>query len=514
MNSSNFSSASLQDQTQGARPPLPPAPPTRPWPILLLTTLGAWLSGILLLIALMTTLEDSFSKNTTAYASASLLMVGLLWLLRAQSEKFFLECIALPYLIYDLILLTILFHRNFDSPLSTWICSGLFLALSFVPNVPWARTLLIFAGFFALIFAVLSDYHNMSQGIALFFYFFTLLAYVITWAQQNAPASRLKQTDPFFNAAALCVLGLTMQTVVGFGSVALASHNQGISTLLTQNTLYSTLFCAMGIYLLARKHPQALSLPKLIVYGVALGLSAWQPPLGALILLYSLCTARHQPLLANLALICALSLLMLAYYSLNWTLSEKALGLALAAGALGLAAYLEPRPTGAAAPAPQPSPFILLALTLGSVLILINLNIWQKEHLIQTGEKLYIRLAPVDPRSLMQRNYMALNFEMPRHAIEPALGAQRPFAIVELNNNNVATFVRLASPGDTLTPTQRRVQLTPKNGQWTFVTDAWFFQKGQGQRWEAAKYGEFRLAPDGTALLVGMANENLEAITP
>ena len=54
--------------------------------------------------------------------------------------------------------------------------------------------------------------------------------------------------------------------------------------------------------------------------------------------------------------------------------------------------------------------------------------------------------------------------------------------------------------------------MTPKGGRWTLVTDAWFFREGDGERWQKARYGEFRVAPDGRALLVGMADAELKPI--
>lgn len=35
-----------------------------------------------------------------------------------------------------------------------------------------------------------------------------------------------------------------------------------------------------------------------------------------------------------------------------------------------------------------------------------------KERVLRHGDVLYLRLAPVDPRSLMQGDYMALNFSI------------------------------------------------------------------------------------------------------
>ena len=46
------------------------------------------------------------------------------------------------------------------------------------------------------------------------------------------------------------------------------------------------------------------------------------------------------------------------------------------------------------------------------------------------------------------------------------------------------------------------------------MTDAWYFREGDATRWEAAKFGEFRVEPDGKALLVGLADAQLRGIAP
>ena len=44
------------------------------------------------------------------------------------------------------------------------------------------------------------------------------------------------------------------------------------------------------------------------------------------------------------------------------------------------------------------------------------------------------------------------------------------------------------------------------------VTNAWYFREGEAEHWAAARYGEFRVLPDGRALLVGMADAQLARI--
>jgi uncharacterized membrane-anchored protein len=52
------------------------------------------------------------------------------------------------------------------------------------------------------------------------------------------------------------------------------------------------------------------------------------------------------------------------------------------------------------------------------------------------------------------------------------------------------------------------LQFTPRKGSYTVATDAWFFPEGQGKKFEAARFGVFKLNASGQALMVGMAEED------
>ena len=79
------------------------------------------------------------------------------------------------------------------------------------------------------------------------------------------------------------------------------------------------------------------------------------------------------------------------------------------------------------------------------------------------------------------------------------------------NERGIATLARM-DDGRPLAAGELRIELTPKDGSWILVSDAWFFAEGEAARWARAKYGEFRVAPDGRALLVGLRGPNLEAL--
>ncbi len=53
--------------------------------------------------------------------------------------------------------------------------------------------------------------------------------------------------------------------------------------------------------------------------------------------------------------------------------------------------------------------FYLLVL-IAVILAVMNTAIWQKEQILAEGETVYLKLAPVDPRSLMQGDYMRLRY--------------------------------------------------------------------------------------------------------
>ncbi|MCD6004118.1 GDYXXLXY domain-containing protein [Vreelandella alkaliphila] len=167
--------------------------------------------------------------------------------------------------------------------------------------------------------------------------------------------------------------------------------------------------------------------------------------------------------------------------------------------------------------------WIVIAATV-VVLAVVNWTIWQKEHHLAEGEIVYLELAPVDPRSLMQGDYMALNFAlanrirmqraMDRH--EEAGGnamqtAANDSVVVRLDDASIAHFQRL-DDGTPLGDDERRLRYRLRNGDVRFATDAFFFQEGHAERFEPARYGQFRVNEHGELLLVALYDESLNRL--
>ena len=167
-----------------------------------------------------------------------------------------------------------------------------------------------------------------------------------------------------------------------------------------------------------------------------------------------------------------------------------------------------------------------IALVAGAcVLGLVNWSVAQKERLLEGGRIVLLELAPVDPRSLMQGDYMALQFAIARdtrealmkaHGVAQAqalseLAASGGRVVATLDANGVATYARLE---DAKPPAANEVYLTyrVRQGQVRFATNAYFFEEGTAKRYEAAQYGELRVAPDGELLLTGLRGRNLKPL--
>ncbi|NLZ79850.1 MAG: GDYXXLXY domain-containing protein [Gammaproteobacteria bacterium] len=156
----------------------------------------------------------------------------------------------------------------------------------------------------------------------------------------------------------------------------------------------------------------------------------------------------------------------------------------------------------------------LIALSTLLILGVVNSGIWSSEKLLQDGEPVLLELAPLDPRSLMQGDYMALRFAM-TDAIKAHHDTTTPLsngmAIVELDAQRRASFVALDQQ-QPLTNNQLRLQFRLRQGQVKFATNAFFFQEGTGDVYAQARYGLFRVNQQGQMLLTHLVDAQLQPL--
>ena len=155
-----------------------------------------------------------------------------------------------------------------------------------------------------------------------------------------------------------------------------------------------------------------------------------------------------------------------------------------------------------------------IALAAGlAVLAFVNFGIYQREALVTGGRVVLLKLSPVDPRSLMQGDYMRLNFALAMEAFpfERRQALTDGHIVVALDANRVGHFRRIAD-GRPLAPGEIALRYRVRSGQPNFATNAYFFEEGQARAYQDAAYGEFRVADDGEMILTGLRNARFQAL--
>lgn len=157
---------------------------------------------------------------------------------------------------------------------------------------------------------------------------------------------------------------------------------------------------------------------------------------------------------------------------------------------------------------------------LAGVLILcaVNYTIVQREQLLQEGRVVLLELAPVDPRSLMQGDYMALRFQIANVTLNQAqnnvnnAASEDGYLLATLDEHGVAQFKRRLQQREQVGSDEVLLRYRVRNHVAKFATNAYFFQEGKAQLYQKARYGEFRVASNGDMLLTGLRTPEFQRI--
>ncbi len=169
----------------------------------------------------------------------------------------------------------------------------------------------------------------------------------------------------------------------------------------------------------------------------------------------------------------------------------------------------------------------LLLLFTAVILVVFNYAIYAKEQIIKNGETVFLELAPVDPRSLMQGDYMILNydaaiklrddFEKLKKNKKTKNNSYKPikktgYVKVKLDNDGVAKYMGEYTGGN-LASDEKLFKY--KNSGWRviIVPNSYFFQEGKRRIFDDAKYGVFKFKGADNYILVALADKDMNIIS-
>lgn len=191
------------------------------------------------------------------------------------------------------------------------------------------------------------------------------------------------------------------------------------------------------------------------------------------------------------------------------------------------------------------APIWLVSVFVIALLGAVNYKVQQFEDVLATGKPVVLKIAPVDPRSLMQGDYMVLNYAIlsefqqsqvlsesnesldsnePIDTVESnettgidessRPSGKKAYILVHLDKNHVATFCEKQSEIPTdfkhCTP---NVYLPIRYKGWfpELPSQDYFFAEGKGEYYAQAEYAEYRFK-DGILLLARLLDKDLKGL--
>ncbi len=156
--------------------------------------------------------------------------------------------------------------------------------------------------------------------------------------------------------------------------------------------------------------------------------------------------------------------------------------------------------------------WLIILFNLIILLIYFNFSVSKKEELLKNGKLVLLPLAPVDPRSLMQGDYMSLRYSISENIVAQNI-PKRGFCVVHLDKNKIASKVRFQKEKLPLKKGEYLIEYTSSNS-WNvnIGAESFFFQEGEAEKYEKAKYGGIKIDENGNSLLIGLFDEKLKEI--
>jgi uncharacterized membrane-anchored protein len=499
-------------------------PNSSPWYVRALMVFGAWIASLFFVLGLF--LLDLLRSEESFFVYGIVSILGGL-ILRRGSKQFFLTQFALALSVTGHLLVFANLARVFgDSLAIVFGAVALSLVLYLPYNDPVHRFLSPFSAIAVTAFWISSEkYHSLFH----FLLVFELLMTAILFTNPKINST----FRPLAYAFAISIPGTLLLILLGdpktflfryiFNDEFFVKH---LEWLIDKFIFFIALvwlyqWVAGGLDKL-KKDP----LRGGVIVTLFLGLISTPGILAALWLMI-LGYALRERILISLSIAFFPIFISLFYYDLELTLDIKAYillgsGIIFLIMRLGLKRFkqeeaeklniIENVPTN-----PRSHSLWSSIAVLVLIFFVVNGLTIQKISVLENGKTVLLRLAPVDPRSLIQGDYMTLTYEVYDQFDTEQLKdlPHNGQIVVKLNQNSVATFLRFYQGGELANDEQLINYFIKKNeysSRMRIGAESFFFQEGHANYYSAARYGELKVDSKGNSVLVGLRGEKFEIL--
>lgn len=167
---------------------------------------------------------------------------------------------------------------------------------------------------------------------------------------------------------------------------------------------------------------------------------------------------------------------------------------------------------------------VLIGLSVALTLLFVAWTVLRNEQTIANGRDVFVELRPVDPLSLFQGYYMALNMQVDLPHRDD-LGIADVRAVFSLDDRGIATASRWLGEGNGselgrgdaqagLSVDEVILRVGKAGWRLSVKPDSFLFEEGQAEVYEDARYGHFRVLADGRSVLIGLNDSDLQPLVP
>ena len=201
--------------------------------------------------------------------------------------------------------------------------------------------------------------------------------------------------------------------------------------------------------------------------------------------------------------------LAMKYYDFVWDLFNKSLVLVI----LGLIFLFLSRKWDLSTPdQPQPS-FLDRSRTAVWIIILVQLIIsggifTKNEVLLQNGKEIKLALQPIDPRSLLQGDYVELNYDIAHVTLPHVKDGEKVKLVLRPNKQGVYEYARIYQADDDwnkpYASKKKDVVITGSYHDWgiQYGIEHYFIPEGTGSKVESeARFATVRVGKNGDAIV-------------
>lgn len=328
----------------------------RPWPLVVLTAIGAWLSAIPLVFMFSLLFGRLLQHGPMSYILGFIVMVGAVAILRNKTVSLFVEQLAIPAIVVGAILLGFGLYRDLSAGNASGILALILGSVALIVPRSWLRMVLGVALAmllaYAIEFHVTERYGHSNAGwlawqviVGIWLVTDAVQRHMLRRGSSLATVTAIEAMSGGIAIAALGGLGYLSSSALlsgglsGPGAFALKGPS-GPALMMQQLSVAWTLGAAAWLGIQWAKLRTWWSCAAAILIAV---LAWFIPSLGAVLLVLALCVTSGRHGIACFATLSAALMIFSFYYQLHWPLETKAVVLATVGASIGaLARYAMP----------------------------------------------------------------------------------------------------------------------------------------------------------------------------